>query len=189
MVLACQKSFFKAGGTNPIYLLDNCPDDWEGELAHYGEIIRGVWGKKESLRKACEVGLFVDDDILFLEDDYLWRPNTIPSLIQALPKFGLVSPYDHPDFYSPDEPTATQIYKIGNVLWRKCPTNTHTFAVKKEILQKHFDIISADQFDWLMYSRLAVEGVPCFCPVPSFATHLNNGHIALGIDWENLIDK
>jgi hypothetical protein len=131
----------------------------------------------------------MDDDILFLEDDYLWRPNTIPSLIQALPKFGLVSPYDHPDFYSPDEPTATQIYKIGNVLWRKCPTNTHTFFVRKDILKKHFDIIGANQFDWLMYTRLAVKGVPCFCPVPSFATHLNTGHIALGIDWKSLIDR
>ena len=189
MVLSCQRSFLKAGGYDITYLLDNCPDDWEREFAPYGEVIRGVWGKKESLYKACEIGLKMDDDILFLEDDYLWRPRTVTSLMYGLVRFGFVSPYDHPDFYSPDEPTATQVYKVGQVLWRRCPTNTHTFAVRRDILHKYFDIISANQFDWLMYTRLAVEGIPCFCPIPSFATHLNLGRLGLGIDWEEIIDK
>jgi hypothetical protein len=126
------------------------------------------------------------DDILFLEDDYLWRPNTLIPFMEGLNRFGFVSPYDHPDFYYKDEPTAIGARVVGTHLWRRCPTNTHTFGVRRGVLEDFYDEFDQNQFDWLMYTRLAVKGIPCFTPLTSFATHINSGHLAYNVDWESL---
>lgn len=187
--MTCLKSFAAAGDCDKIYMLDRCPDDWASELEKSGKVVRGEWGKRESLHAAFVESKKLKDDILFLEDDYIWRPDTLSILREGLDRFGFVSPYDHPSYYTRGEPTATGLRIVGNNVWRLCTTNTHTFAVKREILDARYDDFDQNQFDWLMYTKLAVHGVNCFVPTTSLATHLVEGKLAYNVNWVQYISK
>lgn len=189
MVQACHKSFLAAGGTEitKIYMLDDCPPTWQKYFKDYGQVYPGSWGKKVSLYNTLEVGSQSGDDCLFLEDDYLWRPNTLQPMMAGLNNFGMVSPYDHPDAYQPNEPM--QVYQLGNLIWRRCRTNTHTFAVKRDILINHFDDFHYGLHDWQMWTKLDIEGQRLYTPVISFATHLVTTKLAYNVNWEEVVKK
>lgn len=184
LVNACHLSFFSAGDCDRHYFLDNCPVEWDKHFEFAGTVHRGIWGKLESLHNVFDFARNLSGDLLFLEDDYLWRPGTLPTLVEGLDRFGMVSPYDHPDFYHKEGITCTEVYRLGDHLWRWCPTNTHTFAVRSDILREHFDAFRNNNLhDWQMFTELQIEGVRLYTPLLSLATHLVEGKLALGVDW------
>mgnify|MGYP001016253045 CR=1 FL=1 len=182
-VKACNESLIRAGECERLYLLDNCPPEWLTYFEQFGRAFPGVWGKKESLWEAYRVASTQNQNILFLEDDYLWRPGTLDQLDLAIEHFGCASPYDHPDQYSDDKEVA-EVYRFNNQLWRHCLTNTHTFGVRHEIFNEHLDAFYYGLHDWQMWFKLKTEGVKLYTPLNSFATHLATGHLAVGVDWE-----
>lgn len=189
MVHACNESLIKAGKVERIvYLLDRCPTEWTKYFEKFGTVFNGSWGKKESLWEAYRVAGQQMDDILFLEDDYLWRPDSMEMFKAGLDRFGLISPYDHPDYYSEDK-EFTEIYRLGQNVWRWCPTNTHTFAVKHELFHEHIDAFYYGLHDWQMFFKLKIENVKLYTPVVSCATHLVTDKLALNVDWEKLANK
>ena len=191
LVRMCHNSFRSAGAKNykTTYLLDSC--DWD--FSTYGEQIRiNTHDKNKSLLKAFEVGLEMDDDVLFVEDDYLWRPNTLPLLENALKTLPVVSPYDHPAHYTEDRFDHTYKTKlIGNEVYRACPSNTHTFAIQKDVLKENYDLITKHGVnDHEMFTELN-NIAQLWCPTYSFATHLASGNLAPNINWRefaNLTD-
>ena len=187
MVKTCHESFLKAGEcSHRVYLLDKCPDEWENYFEKFGIVYRGNWGKKGSLYNAYEVAETLSGNILFLEDDYLWRPNTLATLEEGVSHFGMASPYDHPDGYSH---ACQEITVLNNKTWRWCPTNTHTFAVKAEIFQNNLDNFYYGTHDWQMFTKLQIDGFRLYTPLYSLATHLVEGKLAHNIDWESLVKK
>src|SRR3990167_5514293 len=98
LVEMCHDSFLKAGGKNyeRTYVIDSC--DWgkhfEGEIVNIES-----HNKNASLLTAYDIAIALDDDILFVEDDYLWLSDTISLLDVALKILPVLSPYDHPAHY------------------------------------------------------------------------------------------
>ena len=188
MVKACNKSLCKAGDVRKVYLLDRCPDEWITYFKKYGDVFPNTYGKKESLWEAYRVAQLEKENILFLEDDYLWRPNTLKDLDKAVSYFGLVSPYDHPTDYL-DDKNMIITYNFNGLTWRWCPTNTHTFAVKPNIFNEHIDAFYYGLHDWQMFFKLRTENVKLYTPLYSMATHLVTGQLAFNVDWEKLANK
>ncbi len=190
LVLACHKSFLAAGDCERIYLLDACPPEWEQYFQPFGKVIMAEkLGKWQSLYCAYDIAKKAQKDVLFLEDDYLWRPDTLEKLKSGLDRYGMVSPYDHPGFYAKHEKTCTEIHVHGQELWRRCPTNTHTFAVKYELFMKYIQHFYYKVNDWIMFTKLGYEGLSLYTPLLSFATHLVDGLLAYDVDWEELAGK
>ena len=183
LVQMCHKSFLSAGGSEykTTYVVDSC--DWGKHFK--GKIVNiNTGNKNKSLLAAFDVASKIDDDILFLEDDYLWRPNTIPLLEVALKALRVVSPYDHPAHYTEDK--FDHIFKttiVGNQVYRTCPSTTHTFAINKEVFRDNKDMM--DRYgvnDHEMFTELN-ESSQLWCPTYSFATHLAGGCLAPNINW------
>ena len=185
LVEMCHDSFIGAGGDrySVTYVLDSC--DWGYRFEDFGKVVNiSVHKKPASLKKAFEVGLKTEDDVLFVEDDYLWRPNTIPLLENALKTLKVLSPYDHPAHYTEERFDHTYKTKlIGNEVYRACPSNTHTFAIQRDTFKQNYDLISKyDVRDHDMFTALN-NIAQLWCPTYSFATHLASGCLAPNINW------
>ena len=183
-------SFLKAGGGDYdiTYILDDC-DGWTKEFEKYGKVMN-IHAKEKftSLMMAFNAAKAIEGKVLFAEDDYLWRPNTIPILEQALSYFPVVSPYDHPAHYTEERFDKKFEMKLisGNV-YRTCPSNTHTFATTGKIIKDNWDCLVDDKRGRAKHDHPAFEELnkhaQMWCPVYSFATHLAGGCIAPNVDW------
>src|SRR3990172_10996340 len=85
LVEMCHNSFLRAGADQyqVTYITDGC--DWAKN--YKGEAIEiNKHSKLESLLCAFETALKMDttESILFVEDDYLWQPNTLYLVEKAL---------------------------------------------------------------------------------------------------------
>lgn len=186
LVKVCVASFVAAGESNKTFLLDNCPHEYAEYFSRFGSVHAGVWGKKVSLYKAYEFAqIRCKGDILFLEDDYLWRPHTLPILEQGLNALKFVSPYDHVGNYGDG---IARTFVVGNTTWRLCPDNTHTFAIKSEIFQNNIDDFYYGLHDWQMYHKLAEHGIKGYTPMYSMATHLVDGLLAYNTNWRDIAE-
>jgi hypothetical protein len=185
LVKLCYESFKKANSGFPVlFLLDRCDYDFfEGDVVHF----TGV-DKNTSLRRAYELARELDDKVLFVEDDYLWRPNTIKFLEPAIDEFTLVSPYDHPSHYLEDKFPDEHTLKIfQNNVWRKALSNTHTFGVHSNYLSEHWDIFyNFGVNDHAMFQALPND---IWQPTYSFATHMVYAYMAPNINWKSIWTK
>ena len=185
LVQMCHKSFLNAGGGNYkiTYIINSC--DW-GKHFKGGDIVKiRATSKLESLRAAFKVGLETGEDVLFVEDDYLWRPGTIPLLEHALKTLRVMSPYDHPSHYAEERfnDFPFRLKQIGNEVYRTCPSTTHTFAVTKDVMKENYNLISDYGVqDHEMYTELN-KVAQLWCPTYSFATHLAGGNLAPNVNW------
>lgn len=188
MVKMCHKSFIMATGGWKMYpatyLLDSC--DWNKDFEKYGKVVNiDCKNKNTSLLTAYDIAASKDDDILFVEDDYLWRPDTIPLFANVLKELKVMSPYDHPAHYIEERfkgyDFAPQI--IGGNVYRKCPSNTHTFGVTKEVLKENIDMFkNYGVQDHALFTELN-KTHQMWCPTYSFATHLATGCTAPNVNW------
>lgn len=182
MIKVCVQSLIAAGETNRIFLLDSCPKEYADYFRTLGFVQEGKWGKKLSLYTAYDIARRnCKNDLLFLEDDYLWRPNTMQFFIQGLEKFKLISPYDHPGHYTSG--WAYEGIPVGYHTWRWCHNNTHTFAVKNDVFMSKIEDFYYGLHDWQMYFKLEEHGQRVYCPMYSMATHLVDGLLAYNVDW------
>lgn len=191
LVRTCTKSFIAAGGCNRTYLLDNCPPEYAKwyKKNGQGEVSEGVWGKKGSLYAAYDIArrrvVKDTDTILFLEDDYLWRPNTLADLDGAISHFGIATPYDHAGHYTAHG-ECMQTYLFGNLTWRWCRTTTHTFGVTCKVFNEVADDFYYGTHDWQMFTKLDIDGHRVYSPLYSMATHLVQGLLAHNTNWEDI---
>lgn len=154
------------------------------------KIIQTSKGIDETMHMSYEIARESNDDIiLFQECDYLYRPGVGAKYIEAIKKCDLVSPYDHPDFYSRFDihPHETNIIIQGNQHYRFSTRNTMTFGLTKKVLTDGFDHFMRwgylDNEIWVDLQRL---GYLLWTPIPSFSTHMVKDYLAPGVDWESL---
>lgn len=189
-------SFIQAGvNTQDItFIADRCTQDYVNLIksnAPDSKIEAVAFNvKRDSILYSFDYARKLNDDLMIIEDDYLWRKNKRAYQIikDALTRFDAVTPYDHPDHYDYLD-KSHHIEKFNNRLWRNCHTTTHTFAVKKEVFQNNIDDFYFGQHDWIMWTKLMNNGVNLFSPVCSLATHLADGHLAIGTDWKKRFDE
>lgn len=164
-------------------------DGWDDKslFEPFGEIVECTsLGNVGTFQKQIEMAADLQDDVFFVEDDYFWLPDTFQYMKEAIKELDFVSPYDHIGHYLEERfDKHYEIKLIGNRTYREAPSNTLTFAMRKEIADKtkikmlSYGISDHPMFDYFrkdMYLRM-------WNPVPSFATHVVDGLLAPNIDW------
>jgi len=159
------------------------------------------------VKKASEAA--DQDEILFVEDDYLWLPEAITEMIGAMRNIkgiDYLTPYDHPVRYNDsfydgvDLPHwEIKIFQCGNRHYRSqestCMTYMTSGKVLKEDLALHLEYSPEDKKfpnDRELFRRLQQLGGYndlkhkrlLIGPMPSLATHLHMPYLAPIIDWE-----
>ena len=149
----------------------------------------------DSLFKAYEIADELTGDLYFVEDDYLHLPDSILKIATILPKFSLVSGYDHYSRYDPIKHTGEKDidYKVQIVFddetnhhWRTIESVCHTFAITRELYNRaqpvirHPECISHDRN---LFRALWYNNVPLWTPVPGITTQVDP-YMSPGIDWE-----
>jgi len=188
LINTCLRSLLQIKTNQKIhFLLDNIDNDElykiDGTVTH---INKG--NKRETISEMYKLAdSLTDNKILFLEDDYLWRPDAnLTDLEQAIDNFGCCTPYDHPDHYLHPIRKFHQLAVFNNQLYRNCVTTTHTFGVTRELFNKYRNWFDYGQHDWQMWTKLVTMGVTIWSPTVSLATHLAQGHLALTYNWQQL---
>ena len=128
VVKTCLKTFVSAfADVKPKihFILDNCGADY---LEMVKEIVPfefthefGTYGNYNSCLKQYNLAQVVEDEIfIFQEDDYLWKEGVGKYYIEAIKELGIISPYDHPDFYNtePFRSRQEKIKLVNNWHWR-----------------------------------------------------------------------
>jgi len=159
------------------------------------------------VKKAC--GARDEDEILLVEDDYLWLPEAISEMVGAMRSISGVdylTPYDHPVRYDDtfyggvDLPHwKNKIFQFGNRHYRSLESTCMTYMtlgkVLKEDLSLHLDYSPEDKKcpnDRELFRRLQQLGGYndlkqrrlLVGPMPSLATHLHVPYLAPIVDWE-----
>lgn len=191
----CLKSFLKAFESvnySITFLCDYCnPEtiDMIKELCPNGEIVQTAIGINETMLMAYEIAYNQDDDILFQECDYYWLPNTGISFKEGLRFLGLVSPYDHKNFYI-DQSIHSQDQKITLVNdhhWRTTERNTMSFAIKKLAFEDLYGIMkNYGYLDNDVWHASRAKGYYLWTPIPTFATHMVTDYLSPSINWGEL---
>jgi len=191
----CLKSFreaFRDIDPKVIFLCDFCEPMYENLIKdiipfeheiHFTEI-----GINETMLKAYDIAYNQDDDILFQECDYIYRENIGKEFVKGLDELGLVSPYDHLNFYMDHKLHSNQVIidLVGNTHWRSTERNTMTFAVKNKIFKDNYAIFKKYGYlDADVWYDLKSAGQELYVPIPSLATHMVKDYLAPGIKWED----
>ena len=162
-------------------LLDSVP--FEKEI-YFSNI-----GINNTMLLSYDIASEQDDDILFQECDYLYLPQSGQKMINAIKHFGLVSPYDHKNFYVDKSIHSgkTDIELFEDHHFRTTERNTMTFGMTKKVFERNYE--SLERWGYLdneVWKEMRVNGDKLWIPIPSFATHMVKDFLAPGIDWQQL---
>lgn len=132
-----------------------------------------------------------DNIILFQECDYVWRPSVGVHMVEAIEKLELVSPYDHPDFYTRpeihDQKPKVILFKDNH--YRTATRNTMTFGMKRGSFMANYEILKRYGYlDNEVWKDMCENGTPLYTPIPSFATHMVKDFMAPSIPWPVIFD-
>ena len=159
------------------------------------EIVAGNYGSgAKSYLAAIDYALQQpDEDIYFVEDDYLHTPGWYSIMSRVVDTQQYVTLYDHPDKYdSMYAGLQSSLILIGDRHWRTTPSTTDTFACKKNILQEDYNIhvkfssIANYSFDHLRFLELGSKGRHIISPIPGMSTHVETGFLSPFIDWSKI---
>jgi hypothetical protein len=130
-----------------------------------------------------------DDNFLFQECDYIWRVGAAKIFMDAVKQLGLVSPYDHPDFYTryDIQQKESEITLVNETHFRTAKRNTMTFGMSKEAFDKSYDVLMKHGYlDGPVWDDLRSRGYKMWVPIPGMATHMVRGMLSPGIPWKML---
>lgn len=196
--LICLKSFVNAFPDIELYitfLCDHCdlsytdmikkvvPSCWKWEVLHTRI------GINETMLMSYEIAKSANCTILFQECDYIYRPNSGIDLINGVENLGLVSPYDHKNFYIDKSIHSDRVTLklVDDVHWRSTERNTMTFAITYDKFMLGYDIFTKygylDNDVWLENRKL---GTQMYVPLPSVATHMAKDWLAPSVDWQKI---
>lgn len=186
----CLKSFVQAfSDIRPkvIFLADHMKDvSLFGDLCPFEfEVRRSFVGQNQTMLEAYKIAAELEGNVYFCEADYIYNGVVGELLDEAISRFGLVSPYDHPDFYHRYDihPHETTLAILRNHHFRKSARNTMTWGIRTELVRKYKAILDKYGYlDDLVWKELKEQGVEMWTPIPSFATHLVLD-LAPGVDW------
>jgi len=191
----CLKSFvltFKLENPKVVFIADYCGKEYEAmierEVPFEYEILWTGLGINGTALKQYELAKKSDDNIiLFQECDYIYRPSVGKQMVEAIEKFQLFSPYDHPDFYSRydihDKLNEIILYKNNH--YRTAKRNTMTFGMTREAFEANYDILMKHGYlDEHVWYEMKDNGYPLHTPLPALATHMVKDYMAPVIPWD-----
>lgn len=207
LVQGCLQSFMTSvaiADAHITFLLDDCPTAWALAVhdivrpyLHVGAVtydiveLDGI-GNKPSFLKQLEMALDGPDDefVYFAEDDYLYRPMAVAKMLgfSNVMANSFITPYDHPDRYSrgDDRFVKSHIEVWDDWHWRTAESTTMTFGAPRELIKDNIHRIQyrACEGRGMWYSIPAAYRL--WGPIPSLATHVQDGVLASCVDWERV---
>lgn len=138
-----------------------------------------------------------NNDLYFVEDDYLHLPESIKKIALAIPKFNLLSPYDHLARYDPVKYTGKQdshydlqitFDEVSNHHWRTNESSCHTYAISNKTFRTHYNTItnsSCISHDQNLFRAMYLNGYPLWTPITALATQVDP-YMSPGVKWEQL---
>lgn len=171
MVKACSDSLYAAlAGVDYrlVVILDGCGQEYaslfpQAEIIHTDSI-----GNQATFAKQLDILAAADTPYVFCsEDDYLYKPSAITSMLQFLKEGGaggFVTPIDHPDRYNATvtEPAASEIRISSTCHWRECGSTCLTFMSSADTFRKCVPIFRAyvkgeqDSVTWLGVTKFGL---------------------------------
>ena len=154
----CLKSFMESIGdlkVKVIAILDNCPEEYVNIFKKHVpsenlEIVEiDCKSNRGSFLRQIEIllGQGYSDNIFFLEDDYLFLPNSLPNIVNYLVENNVdfVTPYHHRDFFTePLFQTKRKYFEHKEYIWQEVMATCGTFLTTKKVLKE-----TQDQFAML----------------------------------------
>jgi hypothetical protein len=148
-------------------------------------------GINDTMLRAYELASHLEDYVLLQECDYLYRPKIGSLYIQAMKALGIVSPYDHLNFYM-DRNIHSNVCKIELVdgyHFRSTERNTMTWGCHTDIIRDNIEVLNKYGYlDDLVWKELDFAGHELFVPIPSFATHMVKDYLSPGVNWRKLYE-
>jgi hypothetical protein len=196
LVKKCFLSFkeaFKDVKYNLVVLIDKGNDKFNSifkgekiERSYYPDFNEGNMG---SFHRQIDIALCREDNFFFVEDDYLFVPNsgkTIKTILddyeETKPFF--ITPYDHPDYYTQSKfDYKRKVMLISGHHWQTITSTTLTFGGKYQALLNEYKTMKkygwADENMW----KDITERYKLYSPIPSFATHTEVKFLAPTLKW------
>lgn len=181
------------------FLLDSCPPEWEEMIkktlvdnftgAKWDYEIEHINCNNQNTSYLIQLdrARYVDDLILFQEDDYVYLPNVGKKIESAMNELEFVSPYDHRELY--DEKLdyhkgKWDIKLVADQHWRTIDFNTMTWGCHSGRLSDYWEELHLHGFwDMDTWKEMAKAGAKLWSPIPSLATHMHADFLASGINW------
>lgn len=193
----CLRSFvsaFKSVEPTVVFLADFCGREYEDIIKNICpfpyELVFTDLGINGTALKSYDVAKDTKDDvILFQECDYVYRPSVGSKMVEAIKHFGLLSPYDHPDFYTRDDihNMTPKLEVFQNEHFRSATRNTMTFGMTREAFKKQYDILyKYGYLDNEVWHEMRENGNELWTPLPAYATHMTRDFLSPAIPWEVL---
>ena len=178
------------------FIADHCGKEYEDlikeEVPFKYEIEFTALGiNGTALRQYDLAAQTVEDEILFQECDYLYRPSVGSQMVDAIKHFRLLSPYDHPNFYIDKSihSSTCDVELYNNQHYRTTERNTMTFGMTRYAFLESYEILKKYGYlDNEVWKELKEIGYPLRVPIPSYATHMARDWMAPAIPWD-LVQK
>lgn len=190
----CLKSYAQAYAEvkpDTTFICDFCPEDYKEMIDRIIPFKHDVMftnlGINGTALLQYELANKQDDDILFQECDYIYVKNGGVRLVEGMNWLGLVSPYDHLNFYMDKtlhSPNVT-LRLINGYHWRSCERNTMTFALKNKVFKDGYETFRHYGYlDGQVWYDMLERGHMMYVPITSLATHMAKDWLAPSVDWE-----
>jgi len=175
------KVIFLADHVNDYSYLERFP--WEHE------IIKTTDGQNKAMLNSYEIASKVDDYVLFNECDHYYLPNSGKLILESIKELGLVSAYDHPDFYSRFDihPRETEIRIVDNHHFRKSARNVMSWGCHSKLVKENIDMLNSHGYlDDQVWIDLRKNGHQLWTAIPSLSTHMVRDYLAPSVDWKEI---
>jgi hypothetical protein len=192
----CLRSFvsaYKELKPKIIFILDKCDGRYNEMIDRIVPFDKDIHmtdlGINETALLQWDMANNQDEDILFQESDYFYRPNTGQILLDGLNELGMVSPYDHLNHYFDKtlHPGPYKLALVNGYHWRTVERQTLSFAIKNQIFKDNYDIFKKYGYlDGNTWYELKDRGHELWTPIPSLATHMVRDFLAPSVDWKEL---
>lgn len=173
------------------FLMDYCGYEYDSMLDMYVPWTHikehTELGINGTMLRAYELASQTDDIVLLQECDYVWQPNSGKLMEQAIKELRMVSPYDHRNFYLDHNlhSKTCDIELVNDHHFRSTERNTMTWGCDSKLIKDNYDLFTKYGYlDSDIWRELKERGVTLFVPIPSLASHMAEGWMAPGVNWE-----
>lgn len=178
------------------FLADHCSDKCKVVIRETCDkanqeaiFMSGSVGINATMLDSYRIASFLPESeiVLFNECDHLWLPDSGPIMLEAIKTLGLVSGYDHPDFYSRFDihPKETEVVIVQNHHFRKAARNVMSWGCHSDLVKENLDILNHHGYlDDGIWSDLRERGHQLWTALPALSTHMVKDYMAPGIDWK-----
>jgi len=154
-----------------------------------------IKGNRGTYLECCDHAEISDDLIFFIEDDYLFKIESIDELLFTYMRIStqtksdiFLTPTDHPFYY--DSNYLTSVYIGKNYRWRVVKETLLTFLFSKKLFNIYRDKVRAvgeienHPFEKQLHNIFDKE--LCFAPITSISHHISRSVPSIDPDWLEL---